>query len=322
MNFLKSAVAVSALVLCMVHGEVHAASASGGVLTEPSRMREGERTVLLRELAAARAAHPDAFKGLAELRASLPEADAHKRGRLATMTPALKAVGRMSIHPLLEELAVNAEPRGELTQTAWLAWRVGLLEATGSMRDPRAAPVLFAILDGPATDFLVMKAAAEAVAKLETDAAASKLIALSRTAGARRDAAVAGMGHCRRMEVVDRLVEVLGSTSDRALAAHAVKSLAAAGNAWVWEMPAMASLAASQDGQRLRLSAAQALVGAYLRFDAELREAALRGVLVVDHPQTGRLIAEARKSSNSDEQRAALDQLALRFAQSPLRRAR
>ncbi len=321
MNLMKRAclVFVAATLGWMADGRASPPSPSSrtrGAVIESARIADGARTVLLREIATARSEHPDAFKGLAELRDALPELDAAKRGRFAPMTPALKAVGRMSIYPLLEELAFSAEPQGDLTNSAWLSWRVGLIEAVGSMRDPRAAPVLFALLDAPSSDFLVMQAAAEAVAKLETDVAAARLIRLSRDHGVRRDAAVAGMGHCRTKPIVDRLVKILEEQPERALAMHAIKSLGTAANAWVWEMPVMAG---APDQAHVRETAVRALVAAFVRWDGEVREKALHGILVVDHPNTPELLAAARKDAATDELRAALDRLASRFEQNPLR---
>jgi len=219
----------------------------------------------------------------------------------------------------LSELAVEGG-RGSLTDTAWLAWRLNLLEAVGGLRDPRATSVLEAIVASPEQDFLLVRAAATALGKLNHDAAAMKLIAASRLgAPGRRLAVLAGMGHCRRTPVARRLAEALRAVRGRPGEERAVKHLARAlgdvGNAWAWQTP---EVQASGDESAVRGVAAEALVEAYRDTEnVASRRLLTKAILVVDDPTTRGRIAAAREGANAS-QRAALDELERRVDRNPL----
>jgi hypothetical protein len=285
-----------------------------GVLIAPTALSQKNRERLERRIASARAAHPDAFAAVAALRAELPQLDAYKRGRLPSITPALKALGPDALMAMLEEIAVDADPRGDLTDTAWLGWRVALLEAVGSLRDPRSAPVLVAVLAGPESDFLVLKSAAAALAKEGTDRVVKKLLDLVAKPNDRRLAVLAGMGHCRRTAVAERLGQALAEAATAHEANVVAHSLGDVGSAWAWETP---GVAASGDGDATRSTAAQALVDGFVAFDdAAVRKTITQAVLVVDWHETPAMIAAARGGADPGTQ-AALDDLAQSFADSP-----
>ncbi|HSN98646.1 MAG TPA: hypothetical protein VLS89_10195, partial [Candidatus Nanopelagicales bacterium] len=104
-----------------------------GVVIAPSALPAAERAKLGAEIAKAKAAHPDAFLAVAKTREILPELDANKRGRSATITPMLKALGPDALYAMLEQIAVDGGARGDLTESAWRTWRVSLIEATGML---------------------------------------------------------------------------------------------------------------------------------------------------------------------------------------------
>jgi hypothetical protein len=287
-----------------------------GVVLDPGALSSAHRTALERGVRKARSNDAAAFTLLAQVRSELPDLDAQKRGRMASITPMLRGMGKRALWPMLEELALDAAPRGALTSSAWRAWRISLLEAVGALRDSRARGVLAAILDSGEGDSLVLRAAAQALGKEGSDAAANKLIALSQSAsGARRRAILAGMGHCRREIVAEHLADALASTQDHRNAKILARSLGDVGSAWAWETP---SVQKSGEEDATRANAAEALVRGFVAFDdAELRERFTQAILVVDWQATPSLIASARRGA-SQELRAALAELERRFADSPL----
>lgn len=292
------------------------AMAAEGVLIGSGRLPAAARTTLVAEIQKARAATPAAFDKLDDLRKQLPEIDAAKRGRLAAMTPALKALGTDALLPMLEELAVESDGRGSLTETAWLAWRVALLEAVGALRDPRSAAVLTAILESPQTELPIVQAAAEALGKLGTDAAAAKLSALAAVAGPKQAGVLAGMGECRRASIAGALAGAIAPLpADGEAAKRILRSLGNVGSAWAWKTPVVA---ASGEEAATRKAAATALMGAFVASSGDVRRLAADAILVVDDPSTPALIAAARKGASA-ALHAELDALAARFAQSPIR---
>lgn len=299
------------LVLASLAGSAMAAE---GVVIAPGKLSAPARAALVAEIDQARASAPAAFDAIRDLRAKLPELDARKRGRLAPITPTLKGLGRGALFPMLAELAVDASPRGDLTESAWTAWRVGLLEAVGTLRDARAEAVLRAAVDAPEADFAVMKAAVEALAKLGTDSVAAKLVAMSKVAGPRQAAVLAGMGDCRRAKVAEALSSAIAARPEAPVAKLLLRALGNVGSAWAWKTPI---IAASGEEAQVRAAAAKALIGAFVAYEGEIRQDAANAILVVDDASTPALIAAAR-SKASPSLKTALDALAARFAKSPL----
>ena len=305
----------SALVFGALSAVSSDAIAAEGVVIAPGRIPSAARAALIADIEAARRANPAPFVAVATVRQQLPELDANKRGRLAAVTPFLKSIGPEALFPMLAELAVDAPARGDLTDTAWAAWRIGLLEAVGTIRDPRSEAVMVAILESPETDFAVVKAAAEALGKVGTDGAAAKLVLFSKAAGPKQAAVLAGMGECRRTATTEALAKAIAAKPDEGTAKLVIRSLGNAGSSWAWKTPI---IQVSGEEASVRRTAAKALVAAFVAYEGEARKAAEKSILVVDDPSTPALI-EAAKRGASPGLTADLDALAARFAKNPIR---
>lgn len=240
---------------------------------------------------------------VAEIRAQVPRLDALKRGPLATsIRPGLETLGRAGVTDLI---AAATEPRDpSWTESAALAWRVSVLEALGTIQDPRARPVFERFVAADAEHFLVQRAAAEGLAKLGDYEMLEPLIS--------RDAVVAGIGALRRPEVARLLGAELSKQPSAARAKLLVKALGDVGNAWAWKtLPPDRELE-----QATRNAAAQALVHAFVSWDGEVRQAASKGLMLVDAPATPALIAQARASGPKT---AEFEELQSRLLKNPVR---
>ncbi|MBK9258839.1 MAG: HEAT repeat domain-containing protein [Polyangiaceae bacterium] len=293
---------------------VNAAPASG-VMLAPDKLPANARTALALDIEAAKRQSPKAFQALSVVRNDLPRLDANKRGRFAPIPAILKSMGKDALLPMLEELAFRGQPKGELTDSAWIAWRAGVIEAVGMLRDARAESVLVTILDGSETEFHVVRAAAAALGRIGTDTAAQKLVTMSKLEGAKRKAVLAGMGECRRKAVAVALADVAIATPDAATAKIIAHSLGDVGSAWAWKTSIIAS---SGEEAPVRAIAAKALVAVFVAHDGDARKTASNALMVVDDPSTPALIDAAKKGASRDLA-AALDALAARFARNPTR---
>jgi hypothetical protein len=307
---------LSSWVIVAMVGATGAAHA-GGLLLASESLPETARKQLGQEIAAARESDPDAFARVHEVVKRAEKLDARKRGRLAPMSPMLNRMGESALWPMVELIAFDANgvDADVTTASARLALHIGLIEASGRLRDERLAPVWNAILDGPESRLKVVRSAVEALARLDTDAAAQKLVWLSKTDGVRGEAALAAMGNCRRRKVAKRLAEALDSARDPLQAKRIVQSLGDVGNAWAWRTPS--AKAKSEEGA-VRWIAAEALIQAYVTFKGEVRQAASNALLVVDAPVTSTLI-EAARQGGSAERVKSLEKLAERFTRNPTR---
>src|SRR5690606_6309435 len=102
----------------------------------------------------------------------------------------------------------------------------------------------------------------------------------------------AGMGECRHLRVVEELARRLRDAPDDDMARAAARSLGRAGNAWAWR-----TISDHRDEARIRETAARALVDAYVNRDGEARDAASNALMVVDAPETARIIEAARQAA-------------------------
>ncbi|MBX5482238.1 MAG: hypothetical protein IRZ16_10445 [Myxococcaceae bacterium] len=298
---------------------VSGAAYADGLLLSPAELPEASRAELAALIARAKKSSPESFEKVKHFVGAVPDWDARKRGRLAPASVVFRRIGDDALWPMVELIAFDAGPKSawsEWSETARRALEIGLIEAAGAKRDVRLAPVWSAILDGPEQRFEILRASVEALAKLDTDAAAQKLIALARSdVAVKREAALAAMGNCRRLTVARALAEALDAHPEALMAKRIIRSLGDVGNAWAWQTPAVK--ARSEEGA-IRTLAAEALLRAYLAYDGEARQAASNALLVVDAPQMPALIDRAKKGS-PDEQRAALAGLERRWEQHPLR---
>ncbi len=263
-------------------------------------------------IARARVRYPDAFKKVAALPALAARLEHRRRGRAIVLSPYLKALGKPALFPMLEMLAVDGPTRGSLSKRTWRDLRANVIEAVGMLRDARAEPVLRSIVDHN-NEPAIVRAAAVALGRLGDDASAAHLVQLATTPGPKQDAVISGLGECRRL-VAARALAQLSTTSSGSREFSVIRQLGNVGNSWAWQTPAVSK---SGEGAAVRRTAARALVAAFVQQSGELRKKAVTEILLVDDPSTPALIAAAR-SGASTALRAALDDLAQRFAHNPL----
>jgi hypothetical protein len=274
----------------------------------PARTFEGLRT----DVTKARARDPQAFVAVNGIVSHAATADAHARGRKAPNALYLAKLGPSALLPMLEMLALDP-PRG-VPATSAPQVRRDLIEAVGLLRDSRAIPIVASILDDATEDTSTTRTATEALARIGTEDAATRILtALDGSTGDRAQAILGGMGECRRVRIAEALASRLRSTSDEAVARVAARSIGRTGNAWAWKTSSDRT-----DEPRIRELAARALLDAFVRHEGEARDAASNALMVVDAPETPALIVEAKKAAPPSIARA-LGELAARFARNPTR---
>lgn len=302
----------AAAVLCVV---ATSAQAAQGVLLAPDRLPVEWRNRVASEITQAKRATPGAFRAVAKVRQSVAAFDAKKRGRLAPVSPYFKAIGPKAALPLIEAIAFDSPPRGELSDSAWLALRVGLVEGLANLRNARAPAIFTALLSEPGLEPPVIRAAAEGLGLWGDDDAVSTLVEASREPGPRRVSILSGMGSCRRLVAARALADVLSKHPDESIAREVAKALGEVGSAWAWKTPGVAH---REEEAPVRTVAAEALVSAFVAYDGEVRQAASNSLLLVDAPGSPALVARARADA-SPEVAAALDQLGHRLEKNPIR---
>lgn len=259
---------------------------------------------------------PDAFTRLEAAVTQAEVLDARKRGTLANTAPLFEKLGPQALWPMVERLAFDGGmARQPAQESARLALQVGLLEATGALRDARLLPLWKSLLDGPETRRPARRAAAVALARLESLEAAEVLITLSRQEGPRGEVVREAMGECRRQVVAQALADALATASSRAEVRRLAEALGDVGSVWAWQTSQVKFRA---EEEAVRHIAAKALVEAWLEYSGDVQRALTQALLRVDAPETLSLIQNVRTRS-SDERRAALGTLEEKLRTNPLR---
>lgn len=285
------------------------AGAAEGVAARPSSIPESARASLLKEITSYRAAHPEAFAAVLNVKGHRPEVYSHFRKPEPEVSRELRRLGASALLPMLNELAFEAPPRGELSDQEWDALTVGLLDAVGVLRDARSGPVLRVIFEGSsARSASVQRAAAQAVGRLCGDADLASLLKRAVPGNAMELAAIAGLGECRRVESAKHLAGLLaGATGDDSLQVI-VSALGLVSSSWAWKAMGPSAEAA---GLEVREIAAKALVAGFVQHTGDIRDQIRRSLSLADHKGTLDFIAKARSSADAPTA-AELDALSKR----------
>ncbi len=277
-----------------------------------------------KELARVRTEFPAAFSGVRSVVGRADALDAKRRGRFFPMTTVLRDVARASqghsgaalaflepvLHPERFSMPVKA--------SALTALRAGLIEASGDLKDPLAAPSYRALVQ-QGTAFYDVRAATEALGKLGLDEDVAFLARLATTPGASQDAVLAGLGTCRRLGAVTALADVAASQPPAARGALVVTSLGRLASSWALAIP---NAAPASELEALRRTAARGALAVFVdTTDSALRDSASDALMGIDAPETPALIATARAAANGEVQ-ARLEALQHRFERNPARGAR
>lgn len=314
MNVARTYFAGVALSLALLGMSSPALAAGAGL--DARDLAEKERTTLRAEINRAKAEVPELFKTVENVALRAKELEAGGRARGIPLTMHFKPLGQRALFPMLDVLVFDARAN-DLPPAAASALRLGLIEAIGEIRDPRAVPVLARLLE-LAQDDSTVRASSEGLSRIGTDEALAIVTAAATKArtdrGSSRERAIlSGLHGARRASAARFLAERLEQNPDAETARVVVKALSGVGNAWAWQ-----TLADQSEAAATRSISAKALVNAYVRFGGEVREQAAKAILVVDDPSTPALIAQAKKSASADLI-PALDELDRRFAKNPTR---
>lgn len=300
-------VAAAGFVMMSLAGSARA----DGIVLGTKNLKSKDRSALKSEISKRRASNPTIFAKVAQAPQMAIEMDEMKRGRAASITLALSGLGKEALFPMLEMLAVDGPPRGKMGDSAWTTLRVGLIEAVGLIRDPRAKPVLNAILDRE-TDFELVRASAEALGRIGDDASAKKLVRLASVSSVKQAPVLMALGECRRTVAAQALAKLV-NTKDEGQLRVVLKSLGTVGNAWAWQTP---DISKTGEGDQVRAIAAKAAMQAFVANTGYIQSRAQTALLIINDPSTPSLIAQAKQGA-SPELLAALDELATRVANNP-----
>ncbi len=279
-------------------------AAADGLAARTAQIPAAARASLSAAIASDRAARPAAYRAVLEVRGVRPEVYRTFRNPLPNAAPELRAMGADALLPMLAALAFDA-PAAQRSEGERLALTAGMVEAVGLLRDARSGPVLLAALENASKEPVLARAAAEAMGRLCGDPELSALERHGATGDPLREAAVRGLGACRRVEAASYLAGALAGASDDATAMLVADALGVQGSSWAWK--AMGP-SAEPTGLAIREVAARALVDAFPRRTGDAQARIGRSILLVEHPVSTELLLRARASARPEVQ-ASIDAL-------------
>ncbi len=276
-----------------------------GLAAKTDALPAAERAQLASDIAAAKARHPEAFQAVADVKGHLPEGYNRYRNPVPEVGRELTALGPSALLPMLEALAFTTPARPGNNDAERNALAVGLLRATGKLRDARSAPVFKAVLEGSSTDPHVLRAAAEGLGIL---CGKADLATLKKHTGEQdplKIAAIHGLGQCRTLESAvesaKHLASLLASTQDTDTAEAVAHALGSIGSPSAW---ASLGPAAETTGQSVRAIAADALFQGFVSRQDSARLRIQKSILIISPPDADERIQRARGQAPADSLKA------------------
>ncbi|MFU8806112.1 MAG: HEAT repeat domain-containing protein [Bradymonadaceae bacterium] len=305
------------LVVLVVFSSPAAAQSAPSAKEIEHGVQAPELSHIKEEIVRLHAERPELFAQVAIMKTQVAQADRRRRGRLAHVSPLYRSLGPDALLPMLYTIAAETPLETGLMPRAWVAYRGGMLEAVGNLRDPRSAPVLWAVLDGPTSHPVILRAAAEAIARLGDDENVSRLITFTGRAEDHQHVFVASLGTARRVPSALFLAGLARDSTEAEVRQAAVRALGDVANDWAWQTT---EIAGSGEGEEVRAIAFAALLEIYLETRGLLREEAAKSLLLVNSPGALDSVEKARTRADKG-QRTALDDLARRLENNPLNRS-
>ncbi|APR87869.1 hypothetical protein A7982_13218 [Minicystis rosea] len=267
-----------------------------GLAVRTAKLSPAARASLAAEIAADRKARPDSYRAVFEVRGIQPEVYLKYQNPKPNAAHELRAMGASALLPMLSALAFDG-PSAVLTDPQRAALTVGMLEAVGLLRDPRSGPVLSAALESGTTDAQVLRAAAEALGRLCGDADLSALTRHAVFTDPLHQAAVHGLGQCRRVEAAKHLGGLLATAPDDATTELVAGALGTIGSSWAWKAlgPSVAAT-----GLAVREIAARALVSAFPLRSPAARQRIGVAMMLVEHPVLPELLSRAHAEAPAE----------------------
>ncbi len=248
--------------LALAPASVYAAEPSHAPIAALDR---AARADLEGAIARERAATPRAFELVRAVRDSAPTADRGKRGRLAILGPRFVALGPSALYPMLDALLHDED--AAFAPEVQVAIRAGMLEAVSRLRSSRGAAVAAAWL-ASSTDPDVIRAAAEVLARMQTDEHAA---ILERALG-RSEAKVPvleALASCRTRRGAELLTRAIDAEGDPRASHAAIDALGKLASTWAWATPELRGRTA--EGEAIRAAATATLTRAEARWSGRGR---------------------------------------------------
>ena len=291
------------------------ATAPRGLALDAAQLGAADRARLQHAVMADRLARPAAYNIAAVAKGCRPEGWMVARSPEPNCTRELRALGQSGLLPMLSALALEWSPDGlspdaDHRAQEERALTVGMLEAIGTLRDTQARPVLHELwrqarqrqeLHAPlGRQMTVARATAEALGRLGGALELQALQSRLRLNDPLRDAAIAGLGLCKRTESAQLLVTALTQAKDEVAQRWVLQAMGALASSWSWQ--ALGKTRAD-DGMRVRTRVTEVLLPLLAKTHGETRERVVQTLQLADVPDLSAKLLVLRAGGDVELQR-------------------
>ncbi len=274
---------------------------------------KADAATLQQAVMADRLARPAAYDLVAVARGCRPDGWQAARNPQPVCNREFRALGAAGLLPMLSALALDWQPDVSklstdpaLRKREEQAMLVAMIDTVGMLRDTRARPVLLAL-------WQQVEASREVQPPLERANSLSRTVAeaLGRMGGALElnalqrhvraedplfNAAIAGLGWCKRTEAAPLLVGALGHAKDEATQRWIVAAMGTLASSWSWQ--ALGKVR-EPDGLRVRQRVTEALLPLLAKTQGESRERVVQSLQLADLPDLPARLTQLRASADA-----------------------
>ena len=303
------------------------AAESAGLAMNAAQLGPADRAALQHAVMADRLARPAAYDLVAAARGCRPDGWKAARNPTPVCSREMRALGPAGLLPMLNALALDWQPdtsrlssAPELRSKEEQAMLVAMVDAVGILRDTRARPVLLALwkLAADRRDAQlpieransVSRVVAEALGRLGGAVELQALQAHLRAEDPLFNAAIAGLGWCKRTDSAQLLVNALATAKDDATQRWIVAAMGTLASSWSWQ--ALGRVRA-EDGLRVRQRVTDALLPLLAKTQGESRERVVASLQLADLPDLPARLATVRATADATLQHD-IDDLLGRYA--------
>ena len=285
---LSSVIACAAFSLL---GTTSVVASAEGLAARAADLPIAERTKLQAAIAEQKRVAPKSFAAVRELKGFLPENYRQFRNPIPQVGPELRHLGKAALFPMLDALVFDATPFNRASDEERRALVEGMLTEVGRLRDVRASAAVQAVF-ASSQPAAVVRTAGRAIGRL-CDSSSRNVLKLALRDGARRLAALDGLGECRSVDAARALAAELATASSKDDAASLARALGNLGSSWAWQ-----ALGASRQAEGIEAGdvIAAALVRSYGRYDGDARAAHRTALTMVESADTARHVTAHRAS--------------------------
>ncbi len=300
---------------------------SAGLAMTAAQLGPADRAALQHAVMADRLARPAAYDLVAAARGCRPDGWKVARNPTPVCSREMRALGPAGLLPMLSALALDWQPDAsrlssapELRSKEEQAMLVAMVDAVGILRDTRARPVLLALwklaADRREVQLPIERAnsvsrvVAEALGRLGGAVELQALQAHLRAEDPLYNAAITGLGWCKRTDSAQLLVSALAGAKDDATQRWIVAAMGTLASSWSWQ--ALGKVR-EPDGLRVRQRVTDALLPLLARTQGETRERVVASLQLADLPDLPARLATVRATADATLQHD-IDDLLGRYA--------